>query len=105
LRHDQRSIRFGGRGAYCWRYADFWRSWLNWVPLVYRMVSLYETISYWPFRTVDQTVNASPDFHPSEDELSVGSGNALRSIEWYDGNLKIEHLNTVPLTSIWWHAR
>jgi hypothetical protein len=59
-----------------------------------------ETISYGPFRTVGQTVNASPDFHSSEDELSVGSGNALRSIEWDDGNLKIEHLSTVPLTSI-----
>jgi len=45
-------------------------------------------------------VNASPDFHSSEDERSVGSGNALRSIEWDDGNLKIERLNTVPLTSI-----
>jgi hypothetical protein len=45
-------------------------------------------------------VNASPDFHSSEDELSVGSGNALGSIEWDDENLKIERLNTVPLTSM-----
>jgi hypothetical protein len=45
-------------------------------------------------------VNASPDFHSSEDELSVGSGNALRSIEWDDGNLKIERFSTVPRTSM-----
>lgn len=51
-------------------------------------------------RTVGQIVNASPDFHSSEDELSVGSGNALRSIEWDDENLKIERLKTVPLTSM-----
>ena len=51
-------------------------------------------------RTVGQIVNASPDFHSSEDELSVGSGNAVRSIEWDDENLKIERLNTVPLTSM-----
>jgi hypothetical protein len=51
-------------------------------------------------RTVGQIVNASPDFHSSEDELSLGSGNALRSIEWDDGNLKIERLSTVPRTSM-----
>jgi hypothetical protein len=79
-------------GGYCRRYMVLWRSWrigcrTSWSRRRYLFA---ETISYGANRTVGQIVIASPDFHSSEDELSVGSGNALRSIEWDDGNLKIE---------------